>query len=78
MTTLAPTLSSRYFPRTTSWLRDLLLITLGALFVAVMAQVKIPLPFTPIPITGQTFAVLLVGMGVNGNGIFTCAMTAHF
>jgi biotin transport system substrate-specific component len=26
-----------------------------------MAQVRIPLPFTPVPITGQTFAVLLVG-----------------
>ena len=26
-----------------------------------MAQVKIPLPVTPVPLTGQTFAVLLVG-----------------
>jgi biotin transporter BioY len=26
-----------------------------------LAQVKIPLGFTPVPITGQTFAVLLVG-----------------
>ena len=26
-----------------------------------MAQVRIPLPFTPVPITGQTFAVLVVG-----------------
>jgi biotin transport system substrate-specific component len=61
MTTLAPTLSNRYFPRTATWLSNLLLITLGALFVAALAQVKIPLPFTPVPITGQTFAVLLVG-----------------
>ena len=61
MTTLAPTLSTRYFPRTAAWLRDLLLITLSALFVAALAQVKIPLPFTPVPLTGQTFAVLLVG-----------------
>jgi biotin transport system substrate-specific component len=38
-----------------------ILIVLGALFVAVLAQVKIPLPFTPVPLTGQTFAVLLVG-----------------
>ena len=29
--------------------------------MAGMAQVRIPLPFTPVPITGQTFAVLLVG-----------------
>jgi biotin transport system substrate-specific component len=42
------------------WLRDLMLITVGALFVAILAQVKIPLPFTPVPLTGQTFAVLLV------------------
>jgi biotin transport system substrate-specific component len=60
MTTLAPTLYSRTFPRTASWLRDLTLIVFGSLFVAILAQVKIPLPFTPIPLTGQTFAVLLV------------------
>jgi biotin transport system substrate-specific component len=39
----------------------LTLIVLGALFVAALAQVEIPLPFTPVPITGQTFGVLLVG-----------------
>jgi biotin transport system substrate-specific component len=61
MTTLAPTLSTRYFPRTAAWLRDLLLITISALFVAAFAQIRIPLPFTPVPLTGQTFAVLLVG-----------------
>lgn len=61
MTTLAPTLSTHYFPRTAAWLRDLLLIIIGAIFVAALAQVKIPLPFTPIPLTGQTFAVLLIG-----------------
>lgn len=59
MTTLAPTISLRYFPRAASWLRDLTLIVLGSLFVALLAQVKIPLPFTPVPLTGQTFAVLL-------------------
>ena len=61
MTALVPTLSTRYFPRTAAWLRDLLLITISALFVAALAQVRIPLPFTPVPLTGQTFAVLLVG-----------------
>lgn len=60
MTTLAPTLYDRTFPRVASWLRDLILIVLGALFVAIFAQVKIPLLFTPVPLTGQTFAVLLV------------------
>jgi biotin transport system substrate-specific component len=61
MTTLAPTLSTRYFPRTAAWLRDLFLITISALFVAALAQIRIPLPFTPVPLTGQTFAVLLAG-----------------
>jgi biotin transport system substrate-specific component len=61
MTTLAPTIYTRTFPRAAGWLRDAILIVLGALFVAALAQVKIPLPFTPVPLTGQTFAVLLVG-----------------
>ena len=61
MTTLAPTLSTRYFPRTAEWIRSLFLIVLGSLLLAVLAQIQIPLPFTPVPITGQTFGVLLLG-----------------
>ncbi len=61
MTTLAPTISSRYFPHTTGWLRDLFLVVGGTLFVAALAQIRILLPFTPVPITGQTLGVLLVG-----------------
>ncbi len=61
VTALAPTLSTRFFPRTSAWLRDLSLILAGALFVALFAQMEIPLPFSPVPITAQTFAVLLVG-----------------
>lgn len=33
----------------------------GAAFVGLSAQVIIPLPFTPVPLTLQTFAVLLAG-----------------
>jgi biotin transport system substrate-specific component len=40
---------------------DAALVIGGAALVAASAQVSIPLPFTPVPITGQTFAVLLVG-----------------
>lgn len=40
---------------------DVVLVVAGVLFVALFAQIRIPLPFTPVPITGQTFAVLLVG-----------------
>jgi biotin transport system substrate-specific component len=39
------------------------LIVIGAsIFVAACAHLSIPLPFTPVPITLQNFAVLLVGM----------------
>lgn len=61
MTTLAPAIYTRIFPGAAAWLRDSVLIMLGTLIVSVLAQVKIPLPFTPVPLTGQTFAVLLVG-----------------
>ena len=61
MTTLVPTLSTRYFPRASAWLRDIALIVVGSLLVAALAQITIPLPFTPVPLTGQTFGVLLIG-----------------
>ena len=37
-----------------------------ALLTAAAAQIRIPLPFTPVPITGQTFAVLLSGAVLGG------------
>ena len=40
---------------------DVALVVLGAGLIAGSAQLSIPLPFTPVPITGQTFAVLVVG-----------------
>jgi len=61
MTTLAPTLSNRIFPSTAEWIRSLYLIVLGSLLIAALAQIEIILPFTPVPITGQTFGVLLIG-----------------
>src|SRR5205823_11657589 len=42
-------------------IRDVILVLAGSIFIALMAQVSIPLPFTPVPITGQTLAVALVG-----------------
>lgn len=40
---------------------DLFLIIGSSLLVGLGAQVAIPLPFSPVPITGQTLAVLLAG-----------------
>jgi biotin transport system substrate-specific component len=33
-----------------------------AVLTGLLAQVRVPLPWTPVPITGQTFAVLLAGV----------------
>jgi biotin transport system substrate-specific component len=40
---------------------DGLLVIAGSLIVAAMAQIKIPLPFTPVPLSAQTLGVVLVG-----------------
>ncbi len=42
-------------------LTDLITIVGGSLFIALCAQIKIPLGFTPVPITLQTLAVMIVG-----------------
>jgi biotin transport system substrate-specific component len=44
-----------------AWVRDVALVAGFAFLTAVAAQASIPLGFTPVPITGQTFAVLLAG-----------------
>jgi biotin transport system substrate-specific component len=45
-----------------SWATDIALVVAGAALVAVLAQVAVPL--WPVPVTGQTLAVLLVGAGL--------------
>ncbi len=42
-------------------LRDLVVVVLGAILTGLAAQVSFHIPGTPVPVTGQTFAVLLVG-----------------
>ena len=56
----AATLRLAVFPRP-SLLTDTLLVLAGTGLVALSAQISVKLPFTPVPITGQTFAVCLVG-----------------
>ena len=58
--THAPTLRLAVLPRG-GLLTDALLIAGGAGLIAASAQLSFKLPFTPVPITGQTFSVLLVG-----------------
>lgn len=37
------------------------LALMGVALLSVSAQLRLPLPFTPVPVTGQTFAVLFLG-----------------
>jgi biotin transport system substrate-specific component len=60
MESQAATLRLAVLPRT-GMLTDALLVAGGAGLIAASAQVSFKLPFTPVPITGQTFSVLLVG-----------------
>jgi len=56
----AVTLRTALIPRT-SVLTDTLLVAGGAVFIALVAQVAFYLPFTPVPVTGLTFGVLVTG-----------------
>src|SRR5882762_3225797 len=44
-----------------SLLYELLIVLAGSALIALSAWVAVPLPFSPVPVTAQTFAVLFVG-----------------
>ncbi|MGH9554766.1 MAG: biotin transporter BioY [Terriglobales bacterium] len=48
--------------RSATLLYDVLVVVGASLFVALSARVTLPLPMTPVPLTLQNFAVLLVGL----------------
>ena len=47
--------------KTYAGLYDATLIIGGSLLIGLCAQVRFFLPFSPVPVTGQTFAVLMIG-----------------
>jgi biotin transport system substrate-specific component len=73
--TASPTLVRHWIPQRTL-LSDVGLVIAFSLVTGLMAQIRIPLPFTPVPITGQTFAVLLCGAAL-GARLGTAAMLAY-
>ena len=58
------------------WTRSALLVVGFSLLTALAAQVVVPLPWTPVPLTGQTFAVLLTG-ALLGPRLGALAMLAY-
>lgn len=63
MTTRAaayPVFADRVLP-STGLAHDAACVVVASLFVAVCAQINIPLPFTPVPLSGGTLGVLYAG-----------------
>lgn len=75
MATIASTLEPRA-SRASVWTFRVGLAAGGSALIAGLAQISIPLPFTPVPITGQTLGVLLTGaalgpgLGVASIGLY--------
>jgi biotin transport system substrate-specific component len=54
------------WPRDLAWPKKVGLALIMAAVTGLAAQVRVPLPFTPVPATGQVFAVLLCGVLLGG------------
>ncbi|MCY7412141.1 MAG: biotin transporter BioY [Salinibacterium sp.] len=68
-----PTIADSVFSR--SLVTDIVLVTAGAALTALAAQVVVPLQ--PVPITGQTLAVLLVGVSLGAlRGVISLSLYA--
>lgn len=59
-----------------SMARSVGLTLAGSLFVALCAQITFYLPVNPVPVTGQTFGVLIVG-ALLGSRLGAAALTAY-
>ena len=53
-------LRATVFPRSSA-LTQVLFVAAGVAFISLLAQIAIPVPGSPVPVTGQTLAVLLIG-----------------
>ncbi|CAL9462708.1 biotin transporter BioY [Streptomyces griseomycini] len=60
-----------------SRVRDAALVLGGAALTGLAAQIAVPVPGSPVPVTGQTFAALLVGTALGaGRGLASLAVYA--
>jgi biotin transport system substrate-specific component len=68
-----PTLADLALPRRTL-ARDAILIGAGSVVMALLAQVEVPLPFTPVPLTLQTLGVMLAGLSLGSRRGALCLL----
>ena len=74
MSLSATSLRSSLIPRTTV-LSNAVLVVSGVLGLAALAQIAIPVPGSPVPVTGQTLGVLILGTTYGSTlGVTTFAM----
>ncbi|MFD8807932.1 biotin transporter BioY [Streptomyces sp. NPDC059597] len=60
-----------------SRVRDAALVLGGAVLTGLAAQIAVPVPGSPVPVTGQTFAALLVGTALGARrGVLSLALYA--
>lgn len=60
-----------------SRVRDVALVIGGAALTGLAAQIAVPVPGSPVPVTGQTFAALLVGTSLGaGRGVLSLLLYA--
>ncbi|MGB2411859.1 MAG: biotin transporter BioY [Candidatus Puniceispirillaceae bacterium] len=62
--TLADSMLARYFgdDHTQSLMSQILLVVAGSALLALSAQFAFRIPISPVPVTGQTLVVLMIGM----------------
>lgn len=73
MTFSAGSLRTTVFPQSTL-LTKAAFVAGGTLFISALAQVSIPIPGSPVPVTGQTLGVLLIGTSYGASlGLITFA-----
>ena len=74
MSSTATSLRSSLMPRTTA-LANAVLVVSGVFALAILAQIAIPVPGSPVPVTGQTLGVLLIGTAYGSTlGVTTFAL----
>ena len=70
MSLSATSLRSSLIPRSTA-LSNAVFVVSGVLGLAVLAQIAIPVPGSPVPVTGQTLGVLILGTAYGSTLGFT-------